>query len=80
MLDLGECLWMDVDNLPLAVYLSPVQAPPQLNDGYFMIVRFGVRQAQISGCACLKHKWLGGARDIRNKRVFYLFTNFPSKL
>jgi hypothetical protein len=31
MLELGECLSLDKDNLPSAVYLSPVQTPPTYN-------------------------------------------------
>ena len=56
MLDLGECQSLDANDLPSAVYLAPVQTPPPSNDGYFMFVVFGVRQAQIFGCACLKRK------------------------
>ena len=45
------------EQLPSAVYLSPVQTPPPSNYGYFMFVfLFGVRQAQIFSCACLKRK------------------------
>ena len=39
-LDLGECLSLDVYNLPSAVYLSPVETPPTSNDGYCMFVQF----------------------------------------
>ena len=31
---------MDMDNLPFSVYLSPLQTPPLLNDGYFMLAQF----------------------------------------
>ena len=54
--DLGESMSMDADNLSPAVYLSPVETQPTSNDGYFMLVKFEARQAQISGCACSKHK------------------------
>ena len=56
MLDFGECLSVDADNLPSAVYLSLVQTTPPLIYGYFMFVQFGVRQTQIFGCAYLKRK------------------------
>ena len=39
-LNFGECLSLDADNLPSAVYLSPVETPPKSNDGYFMSVQF----------------------------------------
>ena len=48
MLELGEYQSLDATNLLAAVYLSPVQTPPPTNDGYFMFVRFEVKQAQIS--------------------------------
>ena len=56
MLDLGECLSLDTDNLPSAVYISPVQNPPPSNDGYFMFVGIEVVYAQTFGCACTKRK------------------------
>ena len=34
MLDLRECLSLDVDNLPPAVYLSTLQTPQPFSDGY----------------------------------------------
>ena len=56
MLDLGECQAQDLIKLPSAVYLSPVETQPPSNDGYFMFVQFGVRQAKIFGCAYPKRK------------------------
>ena len=56
MLDLGERVSLDDDNLPSALYLSPVHISPLSNDGNFMFVGIGVRKVQIFGCACLKHK------------------------
>ena len=46
----------DLKNLPYIVYLSPVETPPQSNDGYFMFVQFGVTQAPTFGCTCPKRK------------------------
>ena len=43
MLDFGECLSLVADNLTSTVYLSPLQTPPQSNDGHFMIVEIGLR-------------------------------------
>ena len=43
MLDLGECQSLRGNNSPSAVYLSPVQTPPFSNNGYFMLVQFGIR-------------------------------------
>ena len=43
MLDLGECLSLHANNLPSAVYLSPVQTPTPSKDGNFMFVGIGVR-------------------------------------
>ena len=54
MLDLKEGQLLDVDSLPSAVYLLPVQTPPKCYDGYFMFV--GVRLANHFGSACPKHK------------------------
>ena len=69
MLHLGECQSLVANNLPY-VYLSPVQNPPPSNDGYFIFVLFGVRQAQIFGCACPKRKcavvWLFGGDYLIN--------------
>ena len=42
MLDLGDCLSLDTDKIPPAVYVSPVQTPPPSNGGYFMFVRIGI--------------------------------------
>ena len=56
MLELGECLSLAAGNLPSAVHMSPAQTPPPSNDGYYMFVKFGVRQAHIFGCACPKRK------------------------
>ena len=50
---------LDANNLPSAVYLSPVRTPTPSNDGYFKFVQFGVTQAQIFGCACPKRKFPG---------------------
>ena len=38
MLDLEECQSPIANNLPSAVYLSPVKTSPPSNDGYFMFV------------------------------------------
>ena len=56
MLDWGEYLSLDADNLPSAVYLTCVETPPKSNDGYFMFLQFGVGQAHIFGGACSKCK------------------------
>ena len=56
MLKLGECQSLDANSLQFAVYLSPVQTPPPSNYGYFIFVRFGVKQAHIFGCAGPKRK------------------------
>ena len=56
MLDLGECQLLEANNLPSAVYLSPVQTPPPSNYNYFMFVPYGVRQHQMFGCAYPKCK------------------------
>ena len=48
MLDLGEYLWLDADNLQSAVYLS--QTPPPSNMAIFVWFRVG--QTYIFGCAC----------------------------
>ena len=56
MLDLGGCQLLDADILTSVVYLSPVQTQPPSNDGYFMLVCFRVKKAQIFGCLCLKQK------------------------
>ena len=37
MVDLGECLSLDADNLPSAVYLSTVQTPQPSSEGYFVL-------------------------------------------
>ena len=37
-LDLGECLSLDANNLPPAVYLSPIGTPPTSNYEYFMFM------------------------------------------
>ena len=53
MLDLEEYQSLDGYNLPSAVYLSPLQTPPQSSDGYFMFLQFG---AQMYVCAWPKRK------------------------
>ena len=45
MLALGECRSLDANDFPFAVNLSPVQTLPPLDNGYFMFVQFGVKQA-----------------------------------
>ena len=59
MLDLEELRLLDADNLPFAVYLSPVQTSKPLNDFFdvVMFVGIGVRLAKIFGSACPKYKW-----------------------
>ena len=73
MLDLGEGLSLEADNLPSVVYLSPVQSQPPLNDGYFMFVKFGDRQAQIFGCVCPKHKGAISYHCWSEKRVSLIY-------
>ena len=53
----GECLSLIAEILASAVHLSPLKTSPTSNDGYFMIVQFGAKQAQIFGYACSKRKW-----------------------
>ena len=36
MIDLGKCQSLDANNLPSAVYMSPVQTPLTSNDGFFL--------------------------------------------
>ena len=55
MLELRGCLSLDADHFPSKDYLSTVQTPPPWNYGYFMFASFGEKQAQIFGCAWLKH-------------------------
>ena len=59
MLDLGEFLPLDVDNLPSAVNISPVKPghdPTMTELWTFIFVQFGVRIAEFFGCACPKRK------------------------
>ena len=37
MLDLGECLLLDADNLPSAVHLLAVQTPQPSNNVFFLL-------------------------------------------
>ena len=43
------CPWLQI-----IYHLSRVKTPPTSNDGYFLFVQFGVRKADIFGCACSK--------------------------
>ena len=58
MLELGECLSLDKDNLPSAVYLSPVQTPPTYNATKAVLcwMELELNELNFFGCACLKHK------------------------
>ena len=48
MLDFGEGQSLDANDLPSAVYLSPVETPPPSNYDYLtFFLRFGVRLAKI---------------------------------
>ena len=37
MLELGGCTLLEADNFPSAVYLSPVETPPQSNEWPFYV-------------------------------------------
>ena len=73
MLDLVECQSLDANKLPSEVYLSPVQNQQPSYDGSYTFVFFGVRQAQIFGCACPKHK---GGKFTQNKGDIFFWTKF----
>ena len=57
MFDLGECLSLDMDNLPSVFYLSPEHTPPPWTDGYFMFDCFGLLQTQIIAVAAQNANW-----------------------
>ena len=68
LLEFRDCLLLDADILPIAVHISPIQPghkATMIQGGYFILIWFGIRQAQISASACPNSKWLVVKEDGR---------------
>ena len=55
---MGECLSQDADNLPSAVYLSPVETPSTSHDGRFCVCVWS--QTSSDFWLCLLETTVGG--------------------